>query len=125
MRVRCDQAKDSEGGDVGLTIGRVYEVLAIEADWYRLLMDETDPLCPNEPLLFDPSCFSIVDDEEPACWVMEMGDDGDRYAGPERWGRVGFFEDFFDGDASAREQFWNDVRELFPWTWQQRFLERR
>jgi hypothetical protein len=42
-----------------LTPDRVYEVLGIEGDWFRILDDRGDPV------LFDPACFDVIDDIEP------------------------------------------------------------
>ena len=40
--------------DVSLTNGKIYEVMAIERDWYRIV-DDTD-----EDYLFSPEEFEIV-----------------------------------------------------------------
>ena len=110
----------SDGRVINLTIGRVYEVLGIEADDYRVLTDEDTPHCPNDPVLYEPECFKVIDDSEPAFWVEETGDDGERYAYPPSWSRTGFFEDFHDRVQSVRDQFWGDVRQFYPTTWDQR-----
>ena len=36
---------DSEGGELGLALGRIYEVLGLEADMYRLLAHEDEARC--------------------------------------------------------------------------------
>ncbi len=96
-----------------LTLGKRYEVLGIEADAYRILDDQDDPI------LFDPSGFGVVDGAEPTFWKSETGEDGERYAYPETW--VGsFFEDYHDGVSRAREEFWNDLRTLYPRTCEER-----
>ena len=74
-------------------MGRVYEVLGIEADQYRLLNDENARSYGNDPLLFEPECFKIVDSEVPQLGQCENGEDGERYCYPKEWARVGFFED--------------------------------
>jgi hypothetical protein len=88
-----------------LTAGRIYEVLGIEGDWYRLLDDR------QEPVLFDPVCFRLVEADEPSNWVSEF-DDGVRYAYPVEWGRPGFFEDWHDRVPIVLEQF---DRQLLHW----------
>jgi hypothetical protein len=98
----------------GLTLGRRYEVLGIEADDYRLLND-----C-DDPVLYDPSCFRIVDDAEPEFWVDQRGDENERYAGPKDWLVPGFFEDYHDRDGAVRDKFWNDLSQLYPGTWKER-----
>ncbi len=97
-----------------LTVGKRYEVLGICSDNYRVLDDS------NDPVLFDPSCFQVVDNAESEFWTNEWGDEKERYAGPKDWERPGFFEDFYDGEPTAYSKFWNDLRELYPRTWKER-----
>lgn len=97
-----------------LTVRRRCEVLEVCADGYRILDDRDDPV------LFDPSCFRVVDSAEPGFWVTERGDENERYASPRDWARPGFFEDYYDGGRAVRDKFWNDLRRLYPRTWQER-----
>jgi len=46
-----------------------------------------------------------VDNREPAGWVTEIGDDGERYSYPPPLNKPGFFEDFFDQKAKAVNKF--------------------
>jgi hypothetical protein len=50
----------------------------------------------GRPYLYSPDLFTLVDAREPADWVNEVGEDGERYAYPPQIQFVGFFEDFFD-----------------------------
>ena len=110
MTVRLETSKALDGRDHwSLTVGRVYEVLGIACDDYRLL-DDT-----GEPVVFDRSCFSIVDPTEPSNWVSEI-DDGARYACPPGWDEPGFFEDWHDGVPKVRESFWKQLEEWHPAT---------
>lgn len=109
-----------DGCNVSLTLGRSYEVLGIEADDYRVLTDEDTPHCPNDPVLYEPTCFQVLDSTDPAFWLSKCGADGERYAYPSDWMRVGFFEDFHDGVAEVRTQFWGTLRTLYPRTWAKR-----
>jgi hypothetical protein len=84
-----------------LTPGEEYYVIGIEADDYRILDDG------GQPYLYPEGDFRIIDDHEPADWVSEIGDDGERYAYPPELNRVGFFEDFFDLKSNAVKTFWN------------------
>ena len=110
----------SDGRRVSLTVGRTYEVLGIEADCYRVLTDEDTPNCPNDPVLYESECFRVVDAAEPSFWQSTIGDEGERYAYPVEWGRVGFFEDYHDRVADVREQFWKDLRRFHPSTFSER-----
>ena len=111
---------DSEGGELGLALGRIYEVLGLEADMYRLLAHEDEARRPNGPFLYDAECFRVVDPAEPEFWVSELGDEGERYAYPEQWDGVGFFEDYHDGVRAVQKQFWSDLRQLYPRTYRER-----
>lgn len=106
MKVEVTTRNAPDGTDYwSLTVGRVYEVLGIEANWYRLLNDQ------HEPILYDPVCFRLVDSDEPLNWVS-MFNDGVRYAYPVEWARPGFFEAWHDCVAGVREQF---ARQLQQW----------
>ena len=120
MRVALISSQTPDGREVALTIGRVYEVLGIESDSYRVLTDESVAWDPNSPVLYEPECFRVLDASEPTFWISRLGEDGERYAYPEAWGRRGFFEDYHDGVEPVREQFWRELRELYPWTWAER-----
>ncbi len=90
-----------------LTIGQTYKVLGLEADMYRLLDDA------NQPYLFDPECFEVIDSIEPSFWVSKIGDEGERYCYPAQWSSPGFFEDFFDGNKQVIETFWRMYHQLY------------
>jgi hypothetical protein len=78
-----------------LTVGRVYPVIGIEADDYRILNDE------GQPYLYAHELFAVVDDQEPADWETDYGEEGERYAYPPELNEPGFFEDYFDGKTEA------------------------
>jgi hypothetical protein len=111
------KTRDSPDGSEywSLTVGRIYEVLGIEGDWYRLLDDK------NEPILFDPACFQVTDDCEPSLWVSEI-DDGVRYAYPPDWNEPGFFEDWHDRVRQIREAFFRGLATWYPYTFAERNL---
>lgn len=97
-----------------LTLGKRYEVLEITGDYYRVL-DNSD-----DPVLFHNSCFRVVDSSEPTFWERSVDEDGDRWFGPALWSRPCYFEEYHDGKQSIRDAFWNELRELYPSTWEQR-----
>ena len=108
MRVVLEKQQDSDGATYySLTVGREYVVLGIAADWYRILDDTEDPC------LFDPSCFRVVDSTEPSFW-QSSEHDGVRYAYPPEWDQVGFFEDFHDHVESVVRRFWHDLDRYYP-----------
>ena len=74
----------------------------------------------NDPVLYEPECFKIIDSKEPDFWICDRGDDGERYCYPPEWSEVGFFEDYHDGIPEARKKFWDLLRIYFPETWNER-----
>ena len=78
-----------------LTPGRVYEVIGIEADDYRIQDDD------GYPYLYSPALFTIVDAHKPTDWIIEIEEDGETYAYPPELNTPGFFEDYFDDNAVA------------------------
>ena len=109
-----------EGRELNLTLGRHYEVLGIEGNDYRILADEDSNSFPNEPFLYDPECFQVVDSSEPHYWLVELGLHNEKYAYPEEWASVGFFEDYHDGVEEIQKQFWDVLRRYYPRTWSER-----
>jgi hypothetical protein len=100
MIVRLKQ-KSAEYSD--LTPAQPYFVIGIEADDYRILNDS------GKPYLYSSELFEIVDPYEPDEWIIEYGDEGERYSYPLLLNRAGFFEDYFDGDTKSVSIFWHVV----------------
>ncbi len=88
-----------------LTPGQPYVVIGIEADELRILNDQ------GRPYLYSPDLFTVIDPREPADWVIEIGDDGERYAYPAQFNAAGFFEDFFDEKREAIATFWRVMNQ--------------
>ena len=120
MKVSPIKLKDSEGHKLSLSIGRIYEVLGIEADTYRILTDPESEPYGNDPVLYEPECFKITDSKELGFWICERGDDGELYCYPPEWNEVGFFEDYHCGVREARKKFWDLLRTYYPETWNER-----
>ncbi len=88
-----------------LTASQPYVVIGIEADDLRLLNDH------GRPFLYPRELFKVEEASEPADWISETGDEGERYAYPPALNKVGFFEDFFEGDRETIGIFWRTVNE--------------
>jgi len=88
-----------------LTFGQPYLVIGIEANDLRILNDV------GRPFLYSRDLFSLVDTQEPVDWVIEFGEDGERYSYPPPLNEVGFFEDFFDEKRKAVATFWRVVNQ--------------
>ena len=72
MKVSPIKIKDSEGHILFLSTDRIYEVLGIEADTYRILSDPESKPYGNNPVLYDPDCFKVIDPQEPDFWVWRI-----------------------------------------------------
>lgn len=78
-----------------LTLGRIYEVIGIEADDYRLLNDG------GLPYLYPAQLFDLVDESMPEEWHISYGEEGEQYAYAPELNAAGFFEDYFESDPTA------------------------
>jgi len=88
-----------------LTPGQPYAVIGIEADDFRILNNQ------GQPYLYPSEIFDAVDAREPDDWVVEIGQDGERYAYPPPLNAIGFFEDFFDQQEEIVATFWRIVNQ--------------
>jgi len=96
MNVKLTSSKKNNLDNVmNLTPGRIYTVIGIEADDYRIRNDDGDPY------LYPSTLFTVMDAQKPSDWVMDIGEDGEMYAYPPELNAPGFFEDYFDDDAGA------------------------
>lgn len=82
-----------------------YVVMGIEADDYRILNDR------GQPYLYPSQDFETIDATEPADWIVEIGEEGKKYAYPIVFNQPGFFEDFFDHQEAAVKQFWRVINQ--------------
>lgn len=120
MKVKPITTIAPNGRRLSLTLGKEYEVLGIESDDYRILNDpETQPYG-NDPVLFEPELFEVIDSAIPGFWICTTGTDGEQYCYPPGWNEVGFFEDYHKGVDAVRRQFWEDLQRSYPETWQAR-----
>ena len=110
MKVVLRNPLASDGRDFrhSLTVGGEYDVLGIEADDFRLLNDN------GEPILYDLECFEVVDPTEPPFWKSVLGDEEERYAYPPGWGVPGFFEAWHDRDKLVRKVFTEQLAHWYP-----------
>ena len=93
-----------------LTPEQQYVVIGIEADDLRILNDQ------GHPYLYSADLFEVVDPREPEDWIIEIGEDGERYAYPPALNMPGFFEDFFDDEPGAVATFWRIVNQRLAMT---------
>ena len=93
-----------------LTVGKVYLVIGIEADSYRIVCDK------NEPYLYESEQFELVDSEIPKFWLSKKGEDGELYAYPQPWFHNYFFEDYFDDVKGKKEIFWLNCEKYYGFT---------
>jgi len=90
-----------------MTIGKVYVIIGIEGDSYRIVCDE------NEPYLYEPEQFELLEPQIPEFWLREKGEGGELYAYPKPWFGNYFFEDYFDNVKGKKESFWQNVNKYY------------
>ena len=90
-----------------MTPGKKYKVIGIEGDDYRIINDN------NDPCLYEPKSFEVVDSSEPKFWISKYGESGERYAYPREWHEIGFFEDYHDGASLIISQFWRECKKYY------------
>ena len=116
MKVRCVKLFDSSGlpqtASPWLTIGKLYDVLAIEFEsqgrgLLRLIGDGR-----NGVALFPIEGFEIVSAAMPPSWVVSWDSGGFLQLAPERWTQPGFWERFYDREPAALAVFDEEVAQL-------------
>lgn len=108
MKIRYVKKLENEAAH--MTVGKEYIVICIEADKYRIINDFDDPC------LYEPVQCEVIDSIEPSFWISELGEDGERYAYPHEWNKIGFFEDYHDRVQLVVDQFWQDCKRLYDIT---------
>lgn len=99
LKTRC---RDRAELGCRLSGDKIYTVLGIESQYYRLIDEEA------EPHLYPSEMFDLVDPVEPTQWVREY-EDGEVFAYPPPLNRPGFFEDYHDGDQDTIREFWQYI----------------
>ena len=89
-------------------IGTIYQVLAIEYNYYRLISD-IDGL----PYLYFRDEFEVVDYSEPDFWIEQCYDGKYVYKHPKQWNIDYFFEKFHDDFEEVRFLFYKVCKELY------------
>lgn len=105
MKVRYLYKGEYQGSD--MTIEKIYVVIGIEADSYRIIDDV------KMPYLYNPNQFEIIESNRPKFWITEYGEEQEEYSYPSSWGSPGFFEDFHDGNEKVVNQFWVECEMLY------------
>jgi hypothetical protein len=85
---------------------RIYEVIGISCDHYRVINDI------GEPVLYPNYLFEVIDDSLPKSWVKSEFTDGEYYIDPPELCGQGFYEDYFDGVPEAKAIFEKFKRNL-------------
>ena len=117
MRVEC-QINERGARAYQITVGNTY--LAVELNiapsaedtsqrlLFRLSADDE-----GVPGLYEADLFVAVDERMPSEWVLTQNSHGGSYViGPRSWSGPGFWEDYFDGAASARQAFDAELQRM-------------
>lgn len=82
-----------------LSPGIAYAVIAIDDIYYRVVNDN------EEPVLYKKYLFDIIDSHVPEHWIKREYSDGEFYLNPPEFSQVGFFEDYFNGNQDAVNEY--------------------
>lgn len=116
MKVKCIRIVDSSGQtqerSAWLTIGKVYDVLAIECDIYgrwllRLIGDGL-----NGVALFEKDQFEVVSSKVLPTWTVSWNDKGGFKLMPEAWSQPGFWERYYDREPEALSIFEQEMQRI-------------
>lgn len=81
------------------------EVIGTDKNAYRIAADDN-----ATPALFEVTAFEITDNRLPASWVaVQVEGVQVIQMMPIAWSKNNFWEEYFDGDATAREQYETDL----------------
>ncbi len=123
MKVKCVRNKrlNKEGIYQALTIGKEYIVLSIEfydkseSTFSNLLGDfVVYRFKDNDGIVipYPAKLFEIVSQKMPSIWIIQQGKGNTYSVLPKTWARSGFWEDFYNDDDSAIEDFEKAEREI-------------
>jgi hypothetical protein len=104
VKLKRNYNRIAPGKTLFLTPSKVYDVIGIECDEYRIINDRKDSRLGDDPVLYSPELFDVCDPAEPPDWISRV-EDGNRYAYPPELNPVGFWEDYHDGVPLAVEAF--------------------
>ena len=110
MKVKCISIPGIQNDTVSspwIKAGNEYVVLSIyensQGEKYYRIAPHADG--GSESLgLFLSHAFEVVDDAWPPTWVQETVN-GDISIAPKAWQRLGFWEEFYDGDRQAEDVY--------------------
>jgi hypothetical protein len=123
MKVKCIETKrlDKEGSYQSLTVGKKYVVLAVEfydrltstfsqsiGDFTLYRIKDNDGVV----IPFPAKIFEIESEKLPTCWVVYKHKNDSYSILPSIWARVGFWEDYYNDEDTAVEEFIKAEKEL-------------
>jgi len=82
-----------------LTPKKIYEVIGINYEDYRVVDDI------GEPILYPKYLFEVIDPSVPETWIREEYSPDEYYIDPPELCRPGFYEEYFDGKPEAKAIF--------------------
>lgn len=89
-----------------LTEGRVYPVIGLTADSFRVIDDE------GRPILYPKECFDLVDESVPADWKWKVYSEVEYYADPPELAGNDFYPALFREEEEAVRIFEDYRRSL-------------
>lgn len=115
MEVKCTSLTNADGMETSkrITLGALYEFICLTFDAYtktvyaRLIGDKA-----TIPAVYPLDRFEIVEGTMPTTWQIFGGKNGGLFIGPASRAQPGFWEKFFERDATAREVFETELRRI-------------
>ena len=117
MKIRCikfinESSEVEEKASAWLTIGKIYYVLSVIYSWsgvlkYRIIGDDQET-----PALHDARQFETVSSVIPSNWIVISSLDRGFQMMPKSWSRIGFWEEYFDGDSKAVESLGAETKKI-------------
>jgi hypothetical protein len=116
MKVRCTKLIDAFGNpqerSPWLTLGEVYDVLAVHYDIDRKWLFYIVGDGPNGLALFPLEQFEIVSAKLSSTWITSWKENGLFQLAPEPWTRPEFWEEYYNRKLDAVRVFEEEKRKI-------------
>jgi len=117
MRVKClkfidpDTGKEVESSS-SLTVGKEYVVLSVHVEdgystKFQILRDD------GTPSFHIANQFEVISSKIPDTWQIDFVLNSHLSLEPKAWSRLGFWDDYFDGDPEAEAIFDEEKEAMF------------
>ena len=74
---------------------------------FRIISDDE-----HTPILADSRQFKTISNDIPSGWIVNLPKEGFIELAPQKWTRLGFWEDFFNGEQEALNDFEEEKNKM-------------